>query len=57
MTITITNHRARRDWRNRARRFAWTAQAIAKRKDAERRAWEAYYEGAAEEALFERYHY
>jgi hypothetical protein len=59
MTRTIQNRcpRTSRLWRERVRRFAEAAQAVAEAKWNERREWEARCEMAAEEALFGRYYY
>ena len=55
MVILNPSWRARRDWRDRCRRFAWAAQDAAQRKWSEQQAWEARCEAAAEEYMFERH--
>ena len=55
MTIPNLSWIARRDWRERCRRFAWAAQAVAERKWRDQQEWEARCEAAAEEYMLERH--
>jgi hypothetical protein len=55
MMIPNRSWGARRNWRERCRRFAWAAQAVAQAKWQAQQAWEASWEAAAEEYVFERH--
>lgn len=55
MVIPNRSCGARRDWRERCRRFAWAAQAVAQAKWQAQQAWEVSWEAAAEEYMFERH--
>jgi len=57
MTIPNRSWRDRRDWRDGVRRFTRTVQTVEQAKWEEQQAWEAAYEAAAEEYMFERHYW